>query len=393
MIPNFSFTPFPQIYFGKGEFLKLADKLAGKSKKILVLIGGSSLKKSGKLDDFTLSLNKHSINYFCEVVASEPSPELVDEIAIKCKVEEVDTVLAVGGGSVLDAGKAIAAMAPLDDGIINYLEGVGTKSHPGDTLSFIAVPTTAGTGSEATKNAVISSIGENGFKKSLRHDNFIPDCAVIDPELMLSCPKALTAACGLDNITQLLESYVSSKANPISDALAFGALEKAIPAFPKVMKNGESDLEARADMAYGAFVSGITLANAGLGIVHGFASPIGGFFDIPHGVVCGTLLPAATEQNVKRLQEQSDTIHLERLNKHIKVARIFSESKDMTDEEALQNLVARFYEWTKEFKVPRLSQYGIKESDLDRIIAASGLKNNPVNLSEFDLKEILYKRL
>ena len=180
-------------------------------------------------------------------------------------------------------------MLPLSDGIINYLEGVELNP-PGSTVSFIAVPTTAGTGSEATKNAVISSIGESGFKKSLRHDNFIPDIAVIDPQLMLSCPETLTAACGLDAIAQLLESYVSSKSNPITDALAFDALTKAIPAFEVAVKDGHKNLEARASMAYGALISGITLANAGLGIVHGFASPIGGFFDIPHGVVCGTLL-------------------------------------------------------------------------------------------------------
>jgi len=393
MISDFSFTPFPQIYFGKGEFLKLPAKLKGNTKKLLIITGGSSLQKSGKLDSFTTQLQNLSISFQCEKIATEPSPNLIDSIVNKARESQVDKVLAVGGGSVLDAGKAIAAMIPLEDGIINYLEGVGTKSHPGDTLPYIAIPTTAGTGSEATKNAVISSIGENGFKKSLRHDNFIPDFAVIDPELMLSCPPELTAACGLDTITQLLESYVSTKANPITDALAFGALEKALKSFPFAVAAGSSDINARADLAYGALISGITLANSGLGIVHGFASPIGGFFDIPHGVVCGTLLPAATKFNIEKLKEKDDDKHRERLNKHIKVARILPGTAKMSDNNALDFLVKTFQSWVEQFKIPRLKTYYICEDDFDRIIKATGQKNNPVELSEVDLKEILTKRL
>ncbi|MCH2207378.1 MAG: iron-containing alcohol dehydrogenase [Lentisphaerales bacterium] len=312
---NFSFTPFPQILFGEGEFLKLAQKLSGND-EVLIIVGGQSLQKSGLLKPFTDALNQLEIQSSIVSIDSEPSPEMIDSVTEKFRPENIDKVIAIGGGSVLDAGKAIAAMLPLTDGITNYLEGVGTKSHPGSTVSFIAVPTTAGTGSEATKNAVISSISADGFKKSLRHDNFIPTMAIIDPKLMLSCPQELTAACGLDAITQLLESYVSSKANPITDALALGALKRVLPAFERAVTKGKEDLEARAAMAYGALISGITLANAGLGIVHGFASPIGGFFDIPHGVVCGTLLPAATETNIKKLQESSEPESLERLQKH-----------------------------------------------------------------------------
>ena len=393
MISDFSFTPSPQVYFGKGEFLKLPEKLKANTRKLLIITGGSSLQKSGTLESFCNKLNELSISFECEKIASEPSPNLIDGIVGRAQKNKIDKVLAVGGGSVLDAGKAIAAMIPLEDGIINYLEGVGTKSHPGDTLPFIAIPTTAGTGSEATKNAVISSIGENGFKKSLRHDNFIPDFAVIDPELMLSCPPKLTAACGLDAITQLLESYVSTKANPITDALAFGALERVLISFPSAVETGSTDINARADLAYGALISGITLANAGLGIVHGFASPIGGFFDIPHGVVCGTLLPAATKVNIERLKEKDDNEHQERLNKHVKVARVLPETAEMSDSEALDFLVETFQSWVEQFKLPRLKAYNISASDFDRIIKATGQKNNPVELSEGDLKEILLQRL
>ena len=392
MINDFSFIPFPKISFGAGEFLKLPKRLTHNS-KILLITGGNSLESSGLLKKFTDSLNQLEISFEVVKIISEPSPELIDDITEKYRRRNLTSIIAVGGGSVLDAGKAIAAMLPLKDSIVNYLEGVGTKTHPGSTVSFIAIPTTAGTGSEATKNAVISSIGQKGFKKSLRHDNFVPDMAVIDPELMLSCPQNLTAACGLDTITQLLESYVSSKANPITDALAFGALEKVMPSFEKAVKNGSTDINARADMAYGALISGITLANSGLGIVHGFASPIGGFFDIPHGVVCGTLLPIATELNIKKLQASDDQEHKERFFKHIKVARLLPEADKLSDNGALQVLIEQFYKWVDEFEIPSLSHYGINENDFEKIINVTGIKNNPVDLDESDLREILLKRL
>jgi alcohol dehydrogenase len=392
MIDTFSFTPFPQIYFGRGELLKLAARLSINSPKVLLITGSSSLEKSGLLSSFLENLESHSLAYEQFVIGTEPSPQLIDQAVTQFKSAKVDTVVGIGGGSVLDAGKAIAAMLPLGESVADYLEGVGDKSHSGETLPFIAVPTSAGTGSEATKNAVISSVGQDGFKKSLRHDNFIPVMAVIDPELMVSCPPALTAACGMDAITQLLESYVSTKANPISDALAFGALEKCISSFPKVMHDG-ADLEARADMAYGALISGITLANAGLGVVHGFAGPIGGFFDIPHGVVCGRLLPAATEKNLERLHEKNDQEHEARLLKHVKVARLFDETQGMSYEKALQFMVTTFYRWLEDFKVPQLSSYGFSEQDIERIVQSSGFKNNPVCLSDEDLRDILKQSL
>ena len=393
MIKNFSFTPFPQVYFGEGEFLKLPERLKGEVKKVLILTGGKSINKSGALDSFLEALDEVKIKYVYEKINAEPSPKKVNSTVSKHRDKNIDMVIAVGGGSVLDAGKAIAAMMTLNDDVKKYLEGVGTKTHPGTTLPFTAIPTTAGTGSEATKNAVITSIGKKGFKKSLRHDNFIPGIAVIDPNLMLSCPPALTAACGLDAITQLLESYVSNNTNPLTDALAFGALEKAIPAFPFAVAEGASNVQARADLAYGAFISGITLANAGLGIVHGFASPIGGFFDIPHGVVCGTLLPVATRINIQRLKEKDEPEYKERLNKHVKVARILPGTDKMSDDQALDLLVKIFQSWVEQFKVPRLRHYGITEGDINRIIKAASLKNNPVPLSKDDLKEILQERL
>ena len=190
----------------------------------------------------------------------------------------IDVVLSTGGGSVIDAGKAVSAMLRVEGSVAEYLEDVGTRKHPGTKVPFVAVPTTAGTGCEATRNAVLSRVGPDGFKKSLRHDNFLPDAAVVDPVLTLSCPPDITAACGLDALTQLLESFVSTKASVLTDVLALSGLEHIGNSLVPACTNSGQDIDMRANLSYAALMSGITLTSAGLGTVHGFASSIGGLF-------------------------------------------------------------------------------------------------------------------
>ena len=180
----------------------------------------------------------------------------------------------------MDAGKAISAMLTQEGSVKDYLEGVGHKHPSGNKVPFFAVPTTSGTGSEATKNAVLSEIGPNGYKKSLRHDHFVPDLAIVDPDLTLSCPPGLTAYSGMDAFTQLLEAYVSTKAHPFTDALCEKALELLSGSLLQAYQDGEN-IEAREAMSYAAWTSGIVLAQVGLGVVHGFASAVGGMFDNP----------------------------------------------------------------------------------------------------------------
>jgi len=329
-------------------------------------------------------------------VNGEPTPELVDSIVAEFRGRGVDAVCAVGGGSVVDAGKAVSAMLPQDGSVFEYLEGVGSGTpHDGRKVPFIAVPTTAGTGSEATKNAVLSRIGEGGFKKSIRHDNFVPDVAVIDPELMLSCPRSVTASTGMDALTQLLESFVSTKANPMTDALAESGLRYAAEDLVSACSNGAGDITVRAGMAYAALLSGVTLANAGLGVVHGLASSIGGMFDIPHGVVCGSLVGAASEVTIERLNTDPEKYMAAKV-KYAMAGAVLDgiEYHPGLDIDSLcRSLVERLNGLTEELDLPRLGEYGMTASDIDAVLDLTGAKNNPGDLGREDIRKIIMRRL
>jgi alcohol dehydrogenase class IV len=391
---DFSFARAPAIAFGAGKISELPEIIKRYGNRILVVTGSGSLKTAGILGNILGVFDKNGIQHTEVSCVGEPSPDFVDSVTGRFGAADFDVVLGIGGGSVIDAGKAISAMLPYSGRtVVDFLEGVGTgEAHSGEKLPFIAVPTTAGTGSEATKNAVLSRVGAGGFKKSLRHDNFVPDLALIDPELMLSCPADVTAACGMDAFTQLLESYLSTKASPMTDALAYSGLaalkDSLLPAF----RNGRTDLAARTGMAYAALLSGITLANAGLGVVHGLASPIGGLFDIPHGVVCGTLVGAATKANMRVLMESEGPNH-PALKKFANVGILMTGSIGVEVENSCELLVELIDDWTNKLNLPLLADYGIEEKDIDVIIEGTGIKNNPAKLSGEDIREILLMRL
>jgi alcohol dehydrogenase class IV len=395
MIPPFDFTRIPQILFGPGKLSKLFEVIPKFGNHILFVIGESSLKISGNWDEIESELDRKSFKYSLISVSGEPSPFFIDDSIQKLRNKNIELVVGIGGGSVTDAGKAISAMILKKDSIKNYLEGVGNKTHDGNKIPFIAIPTTSGTGSEATKNAVISEVGPDGFKKSLRHDNLIPNVAIIDPELMISCPPSITAACGMDAFTQLLEAYVSPKGNPITDTLALNAMKFISDNLLKACSTGASDVKVRIPMAYGSLISGITLANAGLGIVHGLASSIGGYFNIPHGVVCGTLLSEASKMNVKKLKELGvsgrDTLRKYALVGALMMGKNVVKNEEI--EEYCSNLTVSLDNWTYQLKLDRLAKYGITKSDVDKILHKTGIKNNPVNLSREDIRKIIINRL
>jgi alcohol dehydrogenase class IV len=390
MIPAFNLANLPRIIFGPGRLNELPAQIRSAGKNVLILLGSRSFKASSHWPTLETSLKEAGINFECIGVKGEPSPELVDSAVSEFGLKDIHCVTAIGGGSVIDAGKAVSAMLPLREPVSLYLEGVGDRVHSGQKVFFIGVPTTAGTGSEATKNAVISRKGKDGFKKSLRHDNFVPDIALIDPELMLACPPALTAACGMDALCQLLEPYVSTKATPLTDALSFSGLQFVRDSLVPACGPGANDVNVRSGMAYGALLSGIVLANAGLGIVHGLASPIGGYFNIPHGVVCGTLLGAATRATVRKLKAENNT---GALTKYAGAGRLFSREWEEDPVKCCDRLVEVIDMWTEKLEIPRLGKYGIKESDIDRIAEGTGNKNNPAILSKDEIKGILTERL
>ena len=293
----------------------------------------------------------------------------------------------------MDAGKAVSAMLLQEGSVVDYLEGVGTGvEHSGKKVPLVAVPTTAGTGSEATKNAVLSRPGPQGFKKSLRHDNFVPDVVLLDPKLMLSCPPFITAACGMDAFTQLLESYVSTKASPMTDALALSGLEHIGASLVLACTHGAGDENVRASMAYAALMSGITLANAGLGLVHGLASAIGGGFDIPHGVVCGTLMGAVNAFTIQKLTAEQGPEH-PALKKYARVGALLKGMQMGDVAQGCEMLLETIASWTETLKIPHLGEYGIRESDFDGILAGSGNKNNPLPLGADEIRGVLKERL
>jgi alcohol dehydrogenase class IV len=299
--------------------------------------------------------------------------------------------VAIGGGSVIDTGKAVSAMLTKKEPVLAYLEGVGTKIHDGEKIPFIAVPTTAGTGSEATQNAVLGQVGKNGFKKSLRHEKLVPDIVVVDPELTISCSRKITIACGMDALTQLIGSYVSIKASPMTDSLALSGLRVMGDAILTSAVTDPLDMDARTMMCYGSYVSGLTLANAGLGTVHGFAAVIGGFFHIPHGVICGTLLALVTQKNIEtliRLDPENKA-----LLKYASVGKVLGKTKKTNPIKNARALSTLLKEWTKILKIPLLGQFGVRMDDIDKIVSVMGQKNNPVILREIDLKEILRSRI
>ncbi|MDQ2999757.1 MAG: iron-containing alcohol dehydrogenase [Fibrobacterota bacterium] len=395
----FSFSRIPPVHFGAGKLSDLSKVAAGFGTEALLITGASSLKTAGRMDAIYEDLRKAGLHFHSLVIDAEPSTDFIDSTCALLKGRGFQVVIGIGGGSVIDGAKAISAMLPHANSVLDHLEDVGCNVlHSGVKIPYVAVPTTSGTGGEMTKNAVISMVGPEGYKKSLRHDNLIPDAVIVDPELMVTCPPHITAACGMDAFTQLLEPYLSPIASPLTDALALSGLERVRDNLIPACTDRGGDLGVRGGMAYASMLSGVVLANAGLGIVHGLASPIGGFFPIPHGVVCGTLVASATESNIAGLRKRrgisgADGSAAAALAKFAKVGVLFGGSAEKGVAWNCDFLVDRLREWTVALDLPRLGHYGIKASDLERIIDKTSNRHNPVKLERDELAELLSRRL
>jgi alcohol dehydrogenase class IV len=390
MVTSFQFSSLPRIIFGPGKRAELPEEVKVFGSNVLLLTGTTSIHNSGHGDEIRKSLEENGIAFHQESIGSEPSPKMVDDIAGKYKGRGVKVVIAVGGGSVMDAGKAVSAMLVVEYSVKHYLEGVGDMEHPGMKIPFIAVPTTSGTGSEMTKNAVLSEVGEKGFKKSLRHEKFIPDVAIIDPEMMLTCPPRLTATSGMDAFTQLLESYLSKQANPFTDALALQGLKMVKKNLLRAFLEGENNLEARSGMALAAMFSGITLAHAGLGLVHGFASPFGAHCNIPHGTVCGTLMSTVNTMTIDKILENKKG---KAFSKYLIVSKIFSDFKYKQDEEYLLAFKDKLENISKVLEIPPLEPGIVTDDMIAKIIKETSHKHHPVTFTDEELEIMIRKRI
>lgn len=390
MIRSFQFSGIPKIIFEKGGLTRLPAITVKYGNRMILVTGSKSFIESKSFSELSEALDQEGIIFRTVRILTEPTPEVIDDAVAGCRKFNADLIVAIGGGSVLDAGKAVSAMLTVHGSIVDFLEDVGTKEHSGKKVPFIAVPTTSGTGSEATKNAVITRSGKDGFKKSLRHENFMPDIALVDPVLTLGCPPAITAASGMDCFSQLVEAYLSTKSNEYTDALALEGINAVKKFLTRAYADG-SDIEARTGMSFAALTSGICLANAGLGAVHGFASSIGGLYEIPHGLICGTLMGVTNEVNVRKLMSEKPGDLA--LKKYAVLGRMFLDEEKKPDEFYIVGFISFLHELTGKLNLPGLREAGVRKEDFAAISEATGMKNNPVSLGINEITEILERRL
>ncbi len=395
MMRNFAVARLPRIEFGRGVLARVPEIIAGYGRKALIVTGAESFTASPGWEGLQQGLHSQGLGWRLLRVKGEPSPVLVDEAVRRYGSDAVDVVVGIGGGSALDAAKAIAGLLRVGRSVMDYLEGVGAElAYQGPATPFIAVPTTAGTGSEATKNAVLSLQGNEGFKKSFRDEQLVARYALVDPDLLGGCPPSVIAANGMDALTQLLESYVSLKASPFTDALARDGLRAVRGSLLRWYEEGAEAREAHEQMAWAALASGITLAQCGLGSVHGLASPLGAFHPIPHGVACGTLVATATAVNIEALRSREpDSPALE---KYAHAAELLHGRHFPSREAAWEALVRLLEDWTRRLELPPLRRYGLDENNLGRLVAharGSSMKTNPIVLSDQEIRAILLQRL
>ena len=378
---DFEFATAQRILFGSGRISQLPDLAKDLGQRVL-LLGGSTPERTRPIVQM---LKESELNPLPLEVHGEPTVDQVSELTQKARKAKCDLVVAVGGGSVLDAGKAIAALLANQGDPLDYLEVVG-KGLPlqNSPKPCIAIPTTAGTGAEVTRNAVLS-VPDQHVKVSMRHIDMLPTVVLVDPELTHSLPSEPTLFTGMDALTQLIEAFVSIKSTPFTDAFCREGLSRIGSALPRVLHNG-TDAEARSDMALSSLLSGLALANGGLGVVHGIAGPFGGMFPAPHGKVCAALLRPACALNIRVLQKRAPD-HVA-LKKYTEAATLLS-GRSCTQPESLLEWLDAFL---NSFPPPSINNLGITTADIpvliEKALRASSMKGNPIPLSPEEIAEL-----
>lgn len=381
-VSRFEFATAGQVIFGRGVLSEIGGIAAGLGKRALLVTGCGS----ASVDRLSALLEAAGVGRVVFPVCAEPSIESVQAGVLAAREGGCDLVIGFGGGSALDSAKAIAAMLTNPGELLDYLEVVGRgQSLLQRPAPFIAIPTTAGTGSEVTRNAVLA-VPEKQVKVSLRSPMMLARVAFVDPELTYSLPPAVTASTGMDALAQVIEPYVSRRANPFTDLYCREGIARAARSLRVAYQHGQ-DANAREDMAFASLMGGLALANAGLGAVHGFAGPLGGMFDAPHGAVCAALLPAVVEVNARALAEREP--ENPGLKRYGEVARMVTGRESAT----ILDLTRWLDELRQELEIPGLRQYGVSDEHLDDLvekgIAASSMKANPLVLAKRELRQIL----
>jgi alcohol dehydrogenase class IV len=398
-VAPFSLGRLPRITFGAGTFATVPAIVAGHGSRVLLITGRASLERSGRRLLLLDGLSAAGVTVAGEVtVTGEPSPDAVDSAVAAHRAARIDVVLGVGGGSALDLAKAVAGLLRTGTSVRDHLEGVGPElPYAGPSVPLVAVPTTAGTGSEATRNAVLSERGPGGFKRSFRDEALVAADAVVDPDLLHGAPRDVIAANGMDAITQLLEAYVSLRAAPVTDALALDGLVSARDGLLAWHQDpdGPTAPAARSRMAYAALLSGICLAHAGLGAVHGLAAPLGAELPIPHGAACGATLAAATAANIAALEAREPGSPA--LTRYATLGRVLARLPEGTPVDGARAMLgATLRDWTRALAIPGLGSFGLREAGIDAIVAdarGSSMRTNPVLLTDEELAGILRESL
>lgn len=381
---RFEFATATRILFGPGTVHDIPSLSTELGKRAFVVTGRTGERARPLLE----RLKGCGVDFVIFHVDGEPTTELARAAVGSARRAQSDLVISIGGGSVLDTGKAVAAMLTNTGELEDYLEVVGAgKAITQGAVPHIAIPTTAGTGAEVTRNAVLG-VPEHHIKVSMRSPLMLPRLAVVDPDLTHSMPRSVTASTGLDALTQLIEVYVSNKANPLTDGLCREGLKRAGRSLLRAYEDG-SNSSAREDMAIASLFSGLGLANAKLGAVHGFAGPLGGMFSAPHGAVCARLLPYVMEVNVRALRSRE--LGSAVISRYDKVAQwVVGRTTAQADDGV---------RWVKDLcatlNVPSLAEFGLTERDFPEVIAkaqkSSSMKGNPIKLTDDELLKILKK--
>ncbi len=379
---QFDFATSTRILFGSGMVRELPAAARSMGKRAMVVTGANA----GRAERVRASLKEGGIECVSFAVPGEPSVDLVRSGSEYGRAEKCDLVIAIGGGSAIDGGKALAAMIANPGDPLDYLEVIGRgRPLPNASLPFIAIPTTAGTGSEVTRNAVLGS-AEHRVKASLRSASMLPRLALVDPELTHDLPRAITASTGLDALTQLIEPYLSVRANAMTDLFCVEGMRRAVRALPRAWEDGH-DREARTEMSWASLLGGLSLANAALGAVHGFAAPVGGMFPAPHGAICAAVLPHALRVNLRALEARAP--ESQALRRCAEIAAILTSRANAAAAEGVRWIA----ELCGKLEIPPLRMYGVEEADIpvlvEKAAKASSMKGNPIPLTSDELREII----